>query len=166
MTRTKSIIGPTVLASLFAAFIVMVSFSNSAFAGRVILSDTHSRDDILRSCVGAGGTFSSSSDGYSCQGEKGSVSCNKDGKCYGDCPSCGDNPDTTKGGGTAEGVLSGATLKAGTTTRPAPASEPKQSQESTQKPIATKPTENHAEKPVENHSDKHPSAEKSNVEKH
>ena len=100
-----------------------------------------------------------------CQGEKGSVCCNKDGKCYGDCPSCGDNPDTTKGGGTVEGVLSGATLKAGSPTKSAQTPEPKQVQEPTQKPvaikpIATMPIENHAEKPIENHSDKHPRPKK------
>jgi len=134
MPRLVSVIRTTA----FALLIALVSFSNSALADTVVLSGTHSKSDILQSCVGAGGSFSSGSGGYSCTTEKGSVNCNNSGKCVGNCESCGASNVKQKGPrGTPQGVLSGTTLKAGSTT------PPKQGQASTHFPIMTKPIENH-----------------------
>jgi hypothetical protein len=87
--------------------------AGEAFADRVILSGTHSQDSILKSCVSAGGSFSSGGGAYGCSTDKGSVTCNDKGKCYGSCDSCGKPATAHKGSGSVLGVLSGSTLKAG-----------------------------------------------------
>jgi hypothetical protein len=94
--------------------VVALGFSvGEALADRVILSGTHSKDSILESCVAAGGSFSSGGGAYGCSTEKGSVTCNDQGKCYGSCESCGKPATAHKGSGSVLGVLSGNTLKAG-----------------------------------------------------
>jgi hypothetical protein len=91
---------------------MMLGFSTAAWADRVILSGTYSQTDILKSCVAAGGSYSSGPGAYGCSTDKGSVTCNTAGKCYGSCDSCG-KPAIARKGHTIFGVLSGTTLKAG-----------------------------------------------------
>jgi len=101
---------PTLI--LFAIAALWFS-TGAALASTVILSGTHSESDILKSCVSAGGSFHSGPGGYGCGTDKGNVNCNKSGKCYGECETCG-KPAITHKGGTVLGVLSGTTLKTGT----------------------------------------------------
>ena len=149
MPRLTSVIRTTALARLlfFSAIIPLDFFTNAALADRVILSGTYSQNDILKSCVGAGGQFNSTPGGYSCSTDKGSVNCNKSGKCYGDCETCG-SPTVAHKGGTILGVLSGTTLKAGTDIKPSQGPAPKRG------PIMTRPVRYH------------PTAERSNSGTH
>ena len=110
LTPILRLISNRFVPTLILCAIAALWFSTgAALAGRVVLSGTHSESDILKTCVGAGGTFSSGPGGYGCVTDKGQVSCNKGGKCYGECPNCG--PAVKHKGATALGVLSGTTLK-------------------------------------------------------
>src|ERR1700733_2893869 len=85
--------------------VTMLGFSTAAaWADRVILSGTYSQTDILKSCVAAGGSYSSGPGAYGCSTDKGSVTCNTAGKCYGSCDSCG-KPAVAHRGHTIFGVL-------------------------------------------------------------
>jgi hypothetical protein len=90
-------------------------FTGAAWADRVVLSGTYSQSDILKSCVVAGGSFSSGPGAYGCSTDKGSVTCNTSGKCYGSCDSCG-KPAVVHKGRTIFGILQGTTVKAGPNT--------------------------------------------------
>ena len=98
---------PTLILCAIAAFWFA---TGTALAGKVSLSGI-SQTGLLASCNKAGGNFSSSDDGFSCTTGKGSVTCTTNGKCTGECETCG-KPAITRKGNTALGVLSGNTLKA------------------------------------------------------
>jgi hypothetical protein len=72
---------------------------------------------------------------YGCTTGKGSVQCGKDGKCTGECATCGGPAIRPKGGLT--GVLSGIVQKAGANTQPVHGAG------SSHNPIAATPVENH-----------------------
>ena len=103
------------LALAVLAATVMVGHSGAALAGTKQVAGTHSASEIKGSCDKAGGVYFSGSEGYSCVAAGGEVDCNKNGKCTGDCKTCG--PAVAKGGtGSVNGILSGTTLKASTGT--------------------------------------------------
>jgi hypothetical protein len=99
------------------AIITLSCLTEKALAERVVIAGTSSASDIKGKC--GGGTFNANSEGYSCVTSKGSVGCNWDGKCIGECDTCGPHGAAiTRGKGAIFGILSGTTLKAGTNTRP------------------------------------------------
>jgi hypothetical protein len=108
------------VSSNFATALILIAvttlgfFTDRALADSVIVSGTHSASDIKGKC--GGGTFSADGEGYGCVTKKGSVSCNWDGKCIGECNSCGKGAAIAHKGDPILGVLSGTTLKAGTNT--------------------------------------------------
>jgi hypothetical protein len=111
-----------VVAFILILITTLISPSDTALAGTVVLSGTYSPQDIQGKC--GGGTFSADGGSYSCQTKKGTVSCNWDGKCVGECNTCGSPAIAHKGGATIVGVLSGTTLKAGTSTQTKTAPKP------------------------------------------
>jgi hypothetical protein len=170
MPRTRSIFDTLALAPLFlCASITLVSFSNTAFAGKVDLSGV-SQSNLLDACTKAGGQFHSSEEGFGCSTSKGSVECTTSGKCTGECATCGSADTAKSGNGTPLGVLSGATLKEvgtapgkpteepvktaepGKTAEPIKTTEPAKITEKTPEPVKVagpaKPTEPGVTKPV------------------
>ena len=77
------------------ALTTLLFLAGVAWAGQVAISGTHSKDEIKSTCASVGGQFLEGSGGsYMCVNDCGNgstcdVSCNKDGKCVGDCPACG-----------------------------------------------------------------------------
>jgi hypothetical protein len=92
-------------------------FADTAWADKVALSGTYSQTGILASCTKAGGQFNSDDSGFGCSTDKGSVQCSTNGKCTGECDTCGKGPAVAHRGSTIFGVLSGTTLKAAGTSR-------------------------------------------------
>jgi hypothetical protein len=75
--------------------IALVTFgfvAGASWAAQVSIKGTHSANEIRSTCDRVDGVFSESGGTYGCSkvcgGEVCSVSC-KDGKCTGNCPSCG-----------------------------------------------------------------------------
>src|ERR1019366_4556685 len=110
----------TLVSVLFAVTMLNV-LTDTALADRVVLTGTYSASDIKASCNSNGGTFATDGAAYGCSTKKGSVTCNWDGQCIGNCKSCG--PAVTRGNRTIFGVLSGATLKVGANTQTVRAAE-------------------------------------------
>jgi hypothetical protein len=103
---------------LSLAAVGCASFAHPTQAGTVQVTGTHSPAEIAGACKAAGGVpFGSDAGGedYGCETTKGQIKCNN-GKCIGQCDSCGS--PAIKHGGTDPvlGVLSGTTLKAGPST--------------------------------------------------
>lgn len=75
--------------AITAAFIAAMAVSTPAAAGRIILTASASQVDLA--CINAGGTSTAGigPGGYGCKTNKGEVTCNKDGKCVGECEKCG-----------------------------------------------------------------------------
>jgi hypothetical protein len=93
---------------LFITTLVALLFlAGASWAGQVSISGTHSKDEIKATCASVGGLFSDGPQGsYSCVNtcagdDTCDVSCNKDGKCIGDCPNCGRRAPPPVLGGTA-----------------------------------------------------------------
>jgi len=103
------------LALVLIAMATLGFLTEAALAGTVILSGTHSRSSIKASCGAAGGDYSGEAGHYGCTTKNGSVQCNNQGKCYGDCGNCG--ATASGGSGTVSGILrtpvGGVTLKPG-----------------------------------------------------
>src|SRR5690348_237817 len=77
---------------------------DGALAKDITLSGTHSPGEIRKTCDDNGGTYYSGGGGnsYGCQGQKGSVSCDSNGKCTGSCAKCG---TAQRGSGGVKGIL-------------------------------------------------------------
>jgi hypothetical protein len=102
-------------ALILIAITTLGFLTDTAWAGKVVLSGTHSQTGILASCTKAGGQFNSNDSGFGCTTDKGSVQCTTKGQCTGECATCG-KPAIAHKGDPILGVLSGTTLKAGTNT--------------------------------------------------
>lgn len=65
--------------------------ADAASAGKIQLNGTWKEHQITSRCVDAGGTHTdgTGSGGYGCKTSKGEVSCDKNGKCTGECQACG-----------------------------------------------------------------------------
>jgi hypothetical protein len=64
--------------------------TETALAGKIVLTGTHSRADIKSHCDAAGGILSDEpGGGYGCNGPGGFVGCTKNGSCVGICNACG-----------------------------------------------------------------------------
>jgi len=70
--------------------------SGAAWAGKIAMGGTHSAGEIQGTCGSVGGSFYQNESGYGCAHECGAggaqacvVTCGNDGKCNGECPSCG-----------------------------------------------------------------------------
>ena len=81
---------------LIIALIICGVFVGAAWAGKVAIGGTHSSGEIAGTCGSVGGQFWQIDSGYGCVHECGAggaqacvVSCGNDGKCTGECPSCG-----------------------------------------------------------------------------
>jgi hypothetical protein len=105
------------LAPVLFAVTVLNFVADTAWADKVALSGTYSQTGILASCTKAGGEFNSDDSGFGCTTNKGSVQCSTNGKCTGECDTCGKGPAIAHRGHTIFGVLSGTTLKAAGTSR-------------------------------------------------
>jgi hypothetical protein len=110
-------------------------FTGAAWADKVALSGTYSQSQMLGICNKAGGAFSSSDSGFSCLTGKGSVECSTNGKCSGECATCGGPAIRPKGG--LSGVLSGIAQRGGA------AAQPVHGTGSSHNPIVATPVENH-----------------------
>ncbi|HWJ20630.1 MAG TPA: hypothetical protein VNR65_18075 [Geobacterales bacterium] len=121
-----------------AAIITVSFFAGAALADSVVLGGTHPPQDIKGACGNANGSFTVNDEGYNCVSSKGSINCNWDGKCIGECDSCGPHGTVVKQGkNTIFGILRGTTLKVGTTVRPV------HGPGSSHNPIVAKPIHNH-----------------------
>ena len=81
---------------LIIALIICGVFVGAAWAEKVAIGGTHSSGEIAGTCGSVGGQFWQIDSGYGCVHECGAggaqacvVSCGNDGKCTGECPSCG-----------------------------------------------------------------------------
>jgi hypothetical protein len=80
---------------LFIIALVTLGFLAGAAGAVVKISGKHGMSEIAATCASVGGTFNSSLGGeYQCSnscgdGQTCTVSCDKEGNCEGDCPSCG-----------------------------------------------------------------------------
>src|ERR1700691_3334697 len=95
------------LAPVLFAVTVLNFVADTAWADKVALSGTYSQTGILASCTKAGGEFNSDDSGFGCTTNKGSVQCGTNGKCTGECDTCGKGPAIAHRGGSIFGVLSG-----------------------------------------------------------
>jgi hypothetical protein len=139
----KSIIRPAsrsfVPALALFAIIAGSFFTDTALASRVVLSGTHPPQDIKGACGNAGGTWTANDEGYGCSTSGGSIACNWDGKCIGECNTCGPHGTVvSRGKGAIFGIL-GGTLKVGATLQPVHG--PGSSHNPVIKPVT--PVENH-----------------------
>src|SRR5215831_13139351 len=84
--------------STLCVSVFITLFAVGAAWGRPIqLQGTHSEMQVFDACAASGSTMENKPNGHygcstNCHGGEGkscSVDCNKDGKCTGDCPSCG-----------------------------------------------------------------------------
>jgi hypothetical protein len=100
------------LALVLIAVTALNFVAGTAWGAKVALSGTYSQTSILASCTKAGGQFNSDDSGFGCSTDKGSVQCTTNGKCTGECATCGKGPAIAHKAGSVFGVLSGTTLKA------------------------------------------------------
>jgi hypothetical protein len=95
----------------FIALLALGTFAfviEPALAGRVSISKKVSAGQLKAACDKAGGFYTGSSGGgYSCTGDKGSVTCNKNGNCWGTCKNCGGKAAAANGG--MGGILTNTT---------------------------------------------------------
>jgi hypothetical protein len=106
--------GPT-LALVLIAITALGIFPRPALAGKVDFPNM-SNAQLKSLCDKYGGAYAEDQGGggSACLGSGGSIQCTNNGKCTGQCETCG-GPDVKHKPTTIFGVLSGTILKAGTT---------------------------------------------------